>query len=384
MTRLPVLLVALLSIAPAFAGEIGPEIEVTQSAAVPLPAQRNVHVDNSPTATLVAFEEMTPAGVSRIVLHQYRANLAVPLGRETFTVIGTPHVAQHDPHTVNSMLSYLEDDPAATYPWLTWEVMSTFRAGSNYAPQGRPERIAEVKPGTRFTVVPAQFYLLVWTAPNGMLRGAYRQIQTLIGYDESTFAITNEQALNPAGPERHNPVAPLIAYNRPEPSGKYSIRAVSVAGHTVQPAIDIAPEGASEPRVVSNGVEHFVFWSMEDGGAYVQRLRIGIYNVPEKVSEPVRFASGELHDVTQAPNNEYYAVVDEGWRHVVLRLDSSFKVLEVIPFRASVAAGEKVRISGDRWETPVLAYTTDTPMGPRAVLRLIETRTAPTKRRSTR
>lgn len=384
MARTALLLAVLLSAFTVFAAEVGPEIEVTQSASIPLAAQRNVHLEHSPTATLAAFEELTPAGVSRIVLHQYRANLAVPLGRETFTAIGTPLVAQHDPHTFGSMLSYQEVDPAATYPWLTWEVMSNHRVGSNFAPQGRPERIAEVQPGTRHTVVPAQFYLLVWTAPDGRLHAAHRQILTLVGFDMRPFPITSEPAVNPAGIEQRNISPVFIAYNRPEPSGKYSIRAVGVAGYFAQPAIDIAPEGASEPRVIFHGFEHIVFWSMEDGGTYAQRVRVPPGGMAVKEHPAVRFYSGELHDVTEGPNNEFYAVVDEGWRFVVLRLDSSLNVLEVMPFRASVAAGEKVRISGDRWETPIIAYTAETPVGPRAVLRLIEARTPPTKRRSAR
>jgi hypothetical protein len=286
---------------------------------------------------------------------------------------------------MRSMLAYLEDDPAATYPWLTWEVMTDHRVGSSFEPQGRPERVAEVKPGTKVLIIPRNLYLLVWTAPDGTLRGAWRQILTLIGFDKSAFRLTSEPAVNPAASRRFlSGNAPVIlAYNRAEPSGKYSIRA-TVANAPLQQTLDIAPAGASAPRIVFDGTSQFIFWSMDSGGVFAQRMQNAAYGTTEKSGDAVRVYEGVLHDVTDGPNNELYAVVDEGWRFAVVRFDSSLKVLETMPFHADVATGESVRISGDVWVTPVIAYTASTPAGSRAVMRFIGARTPPTKRRSAR
>ncbi len=379
----------LFSLLPAFsllAADVGPEIEVTAATTSPVPAQRNVFIANFDLATLVAFEERTPEGVSRVLLHQYRANTGQgELDRETFSV-GTPFVAQYQPRLEKGLLAYIEEDPAATYPWLTWQQVWPGRAGNNFAPSSLVERVAEVKPGTAFTVFrPSLFYLLVWTAPDGRLRAAYRQVQTLVGFDQRPFFLTEEPALNPsAGGAAGGQSAAVLAYNRPEASGKSSLRAISVLSYLSSAPIDIAGEGALEPHAVWNGTDAIVFWSMESGGAFAQRVRTDSYDrKPFKSGQTVRFADGILQDVTLGPDLTYYAVVDEGWRYSLLHLDANLNVIETSPFRAVVAAGEKVHISGDTWRVPVIAYAAETYAAPRAVLRTL-TQRAPAKRRSAR
>lgn len=364
---------------PLAAADLGQEIEVTEAAA-PLAAQRGVFVSHDSSRTLVAFEEE-----GRLVLHQYEARTGKILGRETFEV-GRPGTRKRGARIFQSMIVWVEADPQDPQREFLWsQQMGDFRVGSNFRPVGQPERIAEVKAGTDIAIFkPGVLYLIAFTAPDGALYGVHRQLQTLVGFDRRPFYLTWEQALNPALPRIYITDPTLVAYNHPEPSGKHSIKATTLS-RNVRPGLDIAPEGASKPVVVTNRAEHVVLWSMENEQAtYAQRVRLLSDGSMSKVGGVVRLYDGVLHDATLAPNGEYYVAVDEGWRFALLRVDSRMNVLATTPFRAQVTEGERISISGDNWMTPVLAYAAETYAAPRAVLRLVEERTAPAKRRSTR
>lgn len=355
------------------AAEVGPEVPVTDTATST--PQRNPDISREDFRTLIVFEED-----GRIVLHQYEAVLSAPAGRATFHVASSPR-PQRRPQVSGQMVAWVEEDAGSE--WLWWQMMNGFTAGANFQPIGAPERIEDVKPGTPIAIARmGLFHVPVWTSSDGALKAVDRSLLARIGHNRSTYYVTPtfEQAVNPAVAERWSMVAPAVAYNTPNGG----VRVTTIYGMTPQPSIELAADGATAPRVVFDGTQFVVFWSLGNGGTYAQRLQTFSDGRIEKIGEAVRIADGILQDAATGPNAEYYVIVDEGWRYLLLRIASSLSIVETTPFRAPVALGERVVISGDAATLPMLAYIAETPFAPRAVLRTIDNRQVPSKRRSAR
>lgn len=361
---------------PVFADEVGPEIAVTETAAV----QQNVVISRTGVRTLVALEETPAEGQpSRIVLHQFEAFMGVPLGRETFAVRPSSR-HQRRPALSAGAIGWIEEEPDGGNASLWWDGLGDIHVGSNFRPIGQPERLADVKSGTRIAILNTHvFDVLLWTSPQGSLKGVYRAQWVRIGYDPTPFDVTYETALNPAVASARSPITPLIAYNHPAGAG-YGIRATTLGGRFPQTAVTIAPEGASAPRVVFSDPDFVVFWSMPDGATYAQRVSTA-GGQPVKLGEPRKIHDGVLHGASSGPNDAHYLVVEEGMRYAVLRLDRELAVVERTPFSASPAAGASISLSGDAFKKPMLAYPE---FSSRAVMRTIEERETVRRRRSVR
>jgi hypothetical protein len=366
----------------AFADEIGPEIPVTESTA----PQRNAAISRDSSRTLVAFEETAPGAPTKVVLHQYEASFPFQTGRETFAL---PVSANHQlrPELGPGMVAWMEEALDGSSASLWQQPLGGFVAGSNFSPAGPPERLDAAMPGTRFAITHRHvFHVLVWTAPDGRLKAIERSLVARIGYDPSPWYATNEKAINPATPELvWNSNTPLVAYNYEAGPGSYGIRALAIAGRAPSPTVDIAPPGASAPRVVYSGGSSFVvFWSMDDGATYAQEVNV-LFGVPALMGPRVKVADGVLHDATLTRDMDLYAVVDQGMRYALVRLNGDLDVEETTAFQARVAEGEKISVSSNNWVLPMLAYVS--PTGPRAVLRAVDdgaSATAKRKRRSSR
>lgn len=353
------------------ADEVGPEIPVVEAPAV----QGNVAVDNDGLGLFVAFEEVPAGGgLSRIVLHRY-----MPL--RTTEVLPPSSNHQRRPVVTADLLAYVEETPDGTSASLLWRELQTLRSGLLMVDV---EEVAKVKPGTAIEVFRAGLFFIVWTAPEGNLKCVERKIgPTAIAYWRGVRDVTYEPGVNPAAADSYGGYPGLIAYNTPGPSGRYRIRATTAPGpYSPNPAIDIAPEGASAPKVVFDGTSFVVFWTMEEEGVtYARRVSTADGKLLP-LGEPRKIHDGVLHDATIGPGKEYYLAVDEGVRYAVLRLDRQLALAERTPFYANPADGALLSISADDMpRQPVLTYPDFTS---RAVLRVVEDQDTPRRRRSTR
>lgn len=358
--------------------------------------QANVTISRDQLRTLVAFEETAAEQqLDRVVLHQYEANVFFPLGRETFTVQSSTH-HQRRPAVEGNLIAWVEEDPNGPDAWVWWQPLGGYTYGSNYGPAAPAERIEMAARGTRLAVFKHHvFHAVLWTAPDGRLKGVYKQLLTRLGFDESTFYVTADTAINPST-DGYAPLGTaLVAYNHEIPpqgcpgfcTPRHSVRATVVGRSIPRPEIDIAPAGASAPRVVyqHGSGDYFIFWSMEDGGTYVQRVdtRGG---APVAVGEARKVHDGTLHDASVGEDGEFFVVVAEAGRFALLRFSAQFDVLENAPFHARLAGDSPISISG-RYVRPMMAYPAREPndgASSRAVLRLTGDDAAPPRRRAVR
>lgn len=359
--------------------------------------QQNPTVSRDQERTLLAWEEIGgPAQLSRVVLHQYEANLGGRrAGRATFDVQSSPR-HQRRPALGNSLVAWVEEDPSGFPAASVWFQALYVGIGENFAPTGKAERVtSEAALGTRLLVLHRHvFHLILWTSKNGHLAAVERSLVARIGYDQSEFFVTDEPAVNPAGDgySAHIGGPLLVAYNRPEPSEhacpmdcppRFSVRATMLLGRSPQKSIAIAPAGASAPRVVFDGTAYVIFWSMDTGGTFAQRVSAS--GVP--IGTPRRIHDGSLHDATLGRGEEHYVVVEHQGRYEVLRLGKDLTRIESIPFHARLAGDALIEISGDRHTLPMLTYATrreNDGASSRVVFRLIEEHVAVGKRRSVR
>jgi hypothetical protein len=374
---LPLSFLATLSL---FAGEVGPEIPVTETAG----EQRNVVVSSTPDRTLIAFDERAGDGPARVVLHQYGVFVGMPSGRETFAV-GPSAENQRRPALGHTMIAWVDEEPAGGKAWVTWQMLGRVTSTDDYAPISKPERVEEAAPGTTVSILHRHvFHVLVWTAADGRLKTVERSLIARIGYDPSSWYVTNEEAFHPAAAGvTPTPADPIVAYNYELAPGRYGIRATAIWGRTPRQPVDIAPAGASEPRVVWQGTDFVVLWSMEDGGTYAQRVS-SMGGVTVKIGGVQKLDEGVLHDAALTPDGQYLVVVDQGMRFAVLRFDRNLALAETTVFHARLPEGERISIDASQWHPPLLAYASQTQS--RAVLRVLtpETKETGKKRRSSR
>lgn len=380
MKRSVAVLLSLLATLSIFAAEVGPEVPVTET---PAALQQNVVISRHTARTLIAFEEVPSEGQpSRVVLHQYEANLVVPRGRETYAL---PASAWHQrrPALGSNMIAWVEEDPSGPTASLWWQALNGYTVGANFSPQGAAERGEDVARGTSIEIVHYHvFHGLVWTAPDGRLKAMERSLIARIGYDPSPWYVTNEPAINPAGAGIWGGNQPLVAYNYEAAPGRYGVRATALWGRSPAAPTDIAPAGASAPRVVYNGLDYVIFWSTEEDATWAQRASSSNGQVI-RLGEAVKVADGELHDVALGVNRDYNMVVDQGGRFALLRLGKELDVEESTPFQARLLPNERISLGSDQWTTPMLAYGSRTVS--RAVLRTTEqTPSGAKKRRSSR
>jgi hypothetical protein len=363
---------------PAFAARIGPEVPATDSAG----AQRNVVISREISRTLIAFDETAGEGqLSRVVVHQYESNLGIPLGRATFSVDPSTH-HQRRPAFGRNMVAWVEEDPHGPGASLWWQGLGGYEIGSNYGPEGSSERVADVARGTRIEVVNTHvFHVILWTAPDGRLMGVYRSLLALIGYDPSPFPVTVEAAMNPSAAEDWNDGV-LIAYNDAASS---AMRATTLARRGTQQTVDIAPAGASAPRVVFNGTDFIVFWSMPDGATYAQRVS-AVGGLAVKIGSARRIGDGTLHAASFGADDEYFLAVEREGRFALLRFDRDLDLLEEASFTARLAPGERVSLSSEFRLRPMLAYGARRRGGevPEAVFRVVDEGVKAQRRRSMR
>jgi hypothetical protein len=355
---------------------VGPEVAVTDSEG----AQRNVVISRDSSRTLIAFDETPAEGqLSRVVFHQYEANSGVRLGRETFTVDASTH-HQRRPALGRNLVAWVEEDPNGPGASLWWQPLGGYLLGSNYGPTWKAERVADVARGTRLDVVNTHvFHVMIWTAPDGRLKAVYRSLLARIGYDPSPFYLTLDAAVNPSAAGAWNNGV-LIAYNDPASS---AIRATTLWGMQPAAAVDIAPAGASAPRVVETGTDYVVFWSMPDGNTYAQRMTTADA-VPVKIGDVRMISDGVLHDASFGSDHQYFLAVERRGRFAALRLDRDLEVTDDAPFTAPVDPGATVSLSGEFVRHPMIAYPSQRAGGPKAVLRVVEDGTATHRRRPMR
>ncbi|HYC89349.1 MAG TPA: hypothetical protein VEO54_09070 [Thermoanaerobaculia bacterium] len=362
------------------AGEVGPEIPVTETGG----EQRNVVVSSTSDRTLIAFDERTGDGPDRVVLHQYGVFVGMPAGRETFTVEPSTE-NQRRPALGHTMIGWVDEDPAGGKAWLTWQMLGRLTSTDDYGPVFKAERVEEAAPGTTVSILHRHvFHVLVWTAPDGRLKSVERSLVARIGYDRSSWYVTNERAFHPAAAGvTVSSVDPIVAYNYEIAPGQYGIRAAGLWGRSVQPPVDIAPAGASEPRVVWNGTDFVILWSMESGGTYAQRVT-SMGGVTVKIGGVQKLDEGVLHDGAVTSDGEYLVVVDQGMRFAVLRLDRNLALAETTVFHARLPEGERISIDASPWHPPLLAYASQTLS--RAVFRTLsaDDKVSGKKRRSSR
>jgi hypothetical protein len=279
-----------------------------------------------------------------------------------------------------NVLAWVEEDPATGKASLWFD---PFVEESRPIPPlwKNPKEVAPVKPGTRIAVFQPRWVTFVWTAPAGNLMSSERAVMAAIALDTSQYDVTHEPAENPSTGDAWGMNPLLVAYNTPGPSGRQRIRATTITRDYSKLTVDIAPEGASAPKVVFNGVDYVVFWSMENGSTYAQRVST-VSGRPLLVGEAVKIHDGVLHDATLGPDKEYYLAVHEGVRYALLRVDASLELAERTTFYANPAAGATLSLSGDHYRVPMLAYPD---VLSRAVLREVEDRDdVPRRRRSAR
>lgn len=384
-----------------FAVEVGPETPV--SAPVGQQGQQNAAISRDSSRTLIAFEQKPVEGqLSRVVFHQYEANMGVALGRETFALQPSSR-HQRRPAMGNNMLAWVEEDPGGNGASLTWTALGGYTVGTNFAPRdGRPERVGDVAMGTPIEVFHMHvFHVILWTAPDGLLKGVYRSLLARIGYNESVFDVTDEPAVNPSAGTPWNNTPALIAYNRPVPSGecascpqRFSIRARTHGSHldhfpfsgkATATAIDIAPAGAFAPRVVASATDVVVFWSMEEGGSYAQRVNTA-GGLAVKIGGVRKLHDGTLHDASLGVDGEYYLAVQKGLRFAFVRVDRDLDLIESVPFAAHLAPGATISLGSDTRTGAMLSYAAQRPgeTAPKAVFRVVGDNVAGQRRRSVR
>jgi len=396
-TNCSALVLSLIATGSAWGLQVGLEIPVKESKCGV--SQHNVVISRDSSRTLIAFDESESAAEpSRVVLHQYEANVGVPRGRETFALDSSSN-DQRRPAFGQNMIAWIEED-ANGQSSLWWQGLSEYTVGTSYRPVTDAERVADVAPETGLTILNTHvFHVMLWTAPDGRLKGAYRSLIARIGYDPNPFYVSNEPALNPSAGVPWSATVPLVAYNYEVPqesctgtcAPQYAIRATVLGGSpgpqtSPQAAIDIAPAGASAPRVVFNGTDFVVFWSMKDGGTFAQRVT-SAGGAALRIGEPLQIHDGAIHDATVAPNDRYMLAVERGPRRSLLHLDRDLQVVETIPFLARLDAGATVSLSGSSTSFPILAYAaqrTGDCGASQAILRVLDDSTAPRKRRSVR
>ena len=366
MLRTIAVLLSLLATLTVIAAEVGPEIPVTETAAA---LQQNAVISRASSRTLIAFEEIPADGQpSRVVLHQYEANLAVSRGRETFALPASARY-QRRPALGPNMIAWVEEDADGGNATLWWQALDGYTVGASFRPVGTPERGENVAPGTPLEITNTHvFHILLWTAPDGRLKTMERSLIARIGYDLTPWYATNERAINPSAAGGWGTWAVTVAYNYEIEPGRYGVRATALWGRSPAPAVDIAPAGASAPRVVYNGIDYVVFWSMEDGATYGQRLSNSQGQVV-RLGNAQKVADGVLHDVALGVNRDYNMVVDQGGRFALLRLGKELDVEESTPFQARLLPNERISLGSDQWTTPMLAYGSRT--ASRAVLRTV-------------
>lgn len=379
MTRTVAVLLSLLATLSVVAAEVGPEVPVTETEAA---LQQNVVISRHTSRTLIAFDEIPAAGQpSRVVLHQYDANLVVSRGRETFALPASAR-DQRRPALGANMIAWVEEDADGGNATLWWQALDGYTVGASFRPVGSPERGENVAPGTPLEIVHYHvFHGLVWTAPDGRLKAMERSLIARIGYDPSPWYVTNEPAVNPAGAGIWGGNQPLVAYNYEAAPGRYGVRATALWGRSPAAPTDIAPAGASAPRVVYNGLDYVIFWSTEDGATWAQRASSSNGQVI-RLGDAVKIAGGVLHDVALGVNRDYNLVVDQGGRFALLRLGKELDVEDSTPFQARLLPNERISLGSDQWTTPMLAYGSRTVS--RAILRTVEPSAGPKKRRSSR
>jgi hypothetical protein len=329
--------------------------------------------------TLVAFEEAAAEGEpSRVVLHQYEVPIS-HRGRETFALQASPR-DQRRPVLGHSMVAWVEEEPNGGAASLWYQALFGHEVGTSYSPQEPAERIADVAPGTSISIFHSHvFHIIVWTAPDGRLKGVFRSLLARIGYDPSPFYLSDDAAINPATDNFYGD-SELIAYNHPATN---TIRATMLWGMAPQPAIDIAPAGASAPRVINTGKDYIVFWSMQDGGTYAQRVGAAD-GIAFRIGEPRRIHDGTLHDVTRGQTEEYFLTLARGARFAFVRLDADLDVTDDVAFGARLAGG-KISVSTSAAVETMLAYSALRDDGTsQAVFRLVGEDAAKPRRRSVR
>ena len=349
-------------------------------------SQQNVVVSRDSSRTLIAFDERVDgASATRVVLHQYEVDLGPSLGRETF-LVAPSDLNQRRPALGRMMTAWVAENGQAS---LWYQSSSAYIIGSNYEPDGTPERVAAVTPGTRIAVFNTHvFHVLVWTGVDGRLQTAERSLLARIGYDPTPWALTVDEAVNPAVTDTPSTHTPLVAYNHPvtlEGTTRNSVRATTIWSRNPQPAVDIAPAGASEPRVVFNGTDFFVFWSMDDG-TYAQRVSTQ-GGQALRLGEPRKIAEGQFHDASAGARGDTFVVVDYGTRFALLRFDGELDRIDAARFSANLAPGSKISLSAHFHASPMLAYAEIDPANvtrSRAVFRLVDDGTAAGRRRSVR
>lgn len=393
--RFAVLVLFILTTLSSFGLQLGPEIPVTDSPITDEAWQQNPTVSRDRTRTLLAWEEIGgPEQLSRVVMHQYEALVGSRQGRETFHLLPSLH-HQRRPAFGASMLAWVEEEPNGPGVSIWFQGLEHV-LGRSVGPIGKPARVStDAAPGTRLHVLNRHvFHVILWTARDGRLAAVERSLIARIGYDPSQFFVTSETAVNPSSDGYT--ALPLIAYNHPVPpqtcptdacAPRFSIRATVLHGRTPGAAIDIAPVGASAPRVVYDPTrnEFLVFWSMETGGTFAQRVTTG-GGTPVLIGGPRKVHDGSLHDATIARGGEYALVVEERDRYAVVRLGAELDVIESLPFYTRLAGGALIEISADEATLPMLTYAASADGGAssRVVFRLVEERVGTTKRRSVR
>lgn len=389
-----------------FAGPVGPEIPVDDAGCAA--TQENVAISRDSGRTLMAFEESAGQGTpSRVVVHRYESMVG-PWGRATFAVASSAH-HQRRPAFGKSLIAWVEEESNGATASLWWQALDGYATASGsprqivggaYQPLPPAERVAEVAPGTSLEVLNNHvFHVMVWTAPDGRLKAAMRSLIARIGYDPSPFYVTTERAFNPSAGTPWSDHPALIAYNYEIPGPPcegsctpvYGIRARALYAQFLNPAIEIAPPGASAPRTVFNGdgswgSEYAIFWSMPDGGVYARRVMLKEQNVVP-LGETRRVGDGAIHDASVGPNREYYLALERDSGLRLLRLDRQLGAIEDAPFTSQRVPGQTVSISGDHQMRPMLAYAAQ-PAGDcsqsRAVFRAIDLKNPPRKARAFR
>jgi hypothetical protein len=349
-------------------------------------SQQNVVVSRDSSRTLIAFDEIVDgASPARVVLHQYEALLGIPRGRETF-VVAPSELNQRRPALGSMMTAWVAENGQAS---LWYQASYAHTVGANFEPGGTAERVAAVAAGTRIAVFTTHvFHVLVWTAPDGRLATAERSLIARIGYDPTPWFLTVDAAINPAVTHTPSPNPPLVAYNHPvtlDGTTRHSVRATTIWSRDAQPAIDIAPAGASAPRVVFNGTDFFVLWSMEDG-TWAQRVSTQ-GGQAMKLGAARKIAEGQLHDASAGPRGDTFVVVDYGTQFALLRFDGELDRVDGARFTANLAPGAKISLSAHYYASPMLAYAEIDPARAtrsRAVFRLVDDGTTVARRRSVR
>lgn len=381
------------------ASSVGPEIVVKDVGAGRTPS---VALSRDSSRTVLTWDESAGAGqLSRVMLHRHesRPGRGPVLGPQTFPVASSPH-PQKSPTPGNGLVAWVEEEPTGSgIVGSVWYQPLEFWTDQTWAPSGPAGKLGDAVRGTKLAVTHYHvFHAIVWTGLDGRLMAAERSLIARIGFDPSPWQVTTDYAINPAtdGWSASIDSRPLVAYNAEVPTPPcsvcvpvYVVRATVLGGRTPQPSIYLTAPGTSAlgPDVVATGTDYAVFWSMQSGGTFGIRVATGS-GAPVTNGDLKKIHDGELHDASNAPNNEMVMVVKEGERFLFLRLNRDLKVLESVPFLANLAAGSRMKISADPSTGPMISYAAATGVagqGSRIVYRLVDDAAPPPrKRRSAR